>query len=599
VDVRARYDSDDVAWLSAPDSEVESQWVERKVWCDAREIARQVSGFANGKPPGGLFVLGAERTGEIRGIEGHERAVDERVAELRNLVEGPVGWKERRVPAQNKTLLFLFVPFSENRVVCLSDGTAYRRVGAKTFEMSPEEIREQRDARGELHFEDEVCCPYAEDVLDAELGAAFLEELRARNGLTLPQDLRAAVVNRKLARETERGLHLTNAGILALGRDPTRWMGGARVRFLRFEGTEERFGTHRNVVKDQWFEGGAVPRLIEQFRAFMRTQVREFDYLGPNGLFVHEPEYPEFVWDEAVVNALVHRAYTLADASVFVRVFDDRVEVESPGGFPGTVRPPDRLFSFPRNRNLANALQYLKLVRLAHEGTRRMQQEMAAMGLPPPELEEVKGGSHVRVTLRNDIERRKARTGADDVPRQWREVEEALRDDLAIRRGYGVRQFEQLRARGAIPPASVLRAVTELFRVGQDGDALLQKIVWRLDGLPASLLQPLADELANELIAGRLRRPSVVEMIVPFLAAQPNALEIVLRHLENRKVIPKVVANDEGIAPLFAVLSHAVNASVVPPRDWLARVMRVCERHRGAPEAKRLYSEISGRPLAD
>jgi ATP-dependent DNA helicase RecG len=89
-------------------------------------------------------------------------------------------------------------------------------------------------------------------------------------------------------------------------------------------------------------------------------------------------------------------------------MFDDRLEVESPGGFPPFVSP-DNIYGnpHPRNPKLMGAMYFLKFVKMAAEGTRRMRDTMTEMGLPRPEFAQKEiGHSRVRVTLRNDIEHR-------------------------------------------------------------------------------------------------------------------------------------------------------------------------------------------------
>jgi ATP-dependent DNA helicase RecG len=69
----------------------------------------------------------------------------------------------------------------------------------------------------------------------------------------------------------------------------------------------------------------------------IRSQLREFSKLGKDNKFYTETEYPEDAWYEAIVNACVHRSYVLSNKVVFVKIFDDRLVVESPGGFPPNV----------------------------------------------------------------------------------------------------------------------------------------------------------------------------------------------------------------------------------------------------------------------
>jgi ATP-dependent DNA helicase RecG len=291
-------------------------------------------------------------------------------------------------------------------VICLSNGKAFRRQGERTIELTSDEMVELRYARGQRSFELEKAAAFSDDLLDSQQKAAFLDGVTQRNGLTLPTTIKDALTNKGLIDQRTGALNF--AGLIALGKAPADFLPGARLRFLKFEGTEEISGAQRNVVKDTWFDG-PIPRIVADFRAFMRSTIREFDYLGKDGKFVREPEYPEFALDEAVVNALVHRAYSLRNMAVFVRMFDDRVEIESPGIFPSNARPDSEgvfPFSAPRNPKLAQALQYLEIVRLAKEGTKRMHDEMARLGLPAPRFREVQSAKVV-VTLFNDLERRR------------------------------------------------------------------------------------------------------------------------------------------------------------------------------------------------
>ena len=68
----------------------------------------------------------------------------------------------------------------------------------------------------------------------------------------------------------------------------------ARVRFIRYEGTEEKFGTQMNVIKDVIFEGNILQQVVEAVK-YLNTQIKEKTYLGSDGLFKTDEEYPQFV----------------------------------------------------------------------------------------------------------------------------------------------------------------------------------------------------------------------------------------------------------------------------------------------------------------
>ena len=117
--------------------------------------------------------------------------------------------------------------------------------------------------------------------------------------------------------------------------------------------------------------------LIAYRLAFVRTQIKEHTYLGQDGRFRTDPQYPEFCWTELCVNAICHRDYSILGTDIQVKLFDDHMTVESPGILPGLVRPNNiREMHFSRNH---------KLVKEFGEGVDRMFREMAEAGLPAPE----------------------------------------------------------------------------------------------------------------------------------------------------------------------------------------------------------------------
>ncbi|MFB3108018.1 MAG: ATP-binding protein, partial [Candidatus Binatia bacterium] len=114
-------------------------------------------------------------------------------------------------------------------------------------------------------------------------------------------------------------------------------------------------------------------------------------------------EYPTFAWQEALVNAVAHRDYTLTGASIEVWMFDDRIEVRSPGLLPSPVTLEQlrlhKRVHFSRNPLLVRTLGDLGYLQEMGEGVPRIFQEMEHYGLRPPELSTE--GFFFTVTLRN------------------------------------------------------------------------------------------------------------------------------------------------------------------------------------------------------
>lgn len=115
---------------------------------------------------------------------------------------------------------------------------------------------------------------------------------------------------------------------------------------------------------------------------FISANLREFTRFE-NGRFEARPEYPNDAWYELLINAVVHRSYQYRNASIFIRLFDDRIEFESPDGFMPQVTP-DTIYTMhrPRNRHLVFALKEFGEVKCMNEGTKRVRQEMEEVSLP-------------------------------------------------------------------------------------------------------------------------------------------------------------------------------------------------------------------------
>ncbi len=156
-----------------------------------------------------------------------------------------------------------------------------------------------------------------------------------------------------------------------------------------------------NVVKDKIFTGRILD-MVEKTLSFVRDQIKEHTYLGKEGKFVTTPEFLEFVWKEIIINAATHRDYSIKGTDIQVKMFDDRIVVESPGNLPGIVRLNNmRQVHFSRNPKIAAFLHEYDYVQEFGEGVDRMYREMEKAGLPAPEYKDV--AFMLNATIRNRI----------------------------------------------------------------------------------------------------------------------------------------------------------------------------------------------------
>ena len=360
---------------------------------------------------GGLLVIGMSDDGKVEGCRSISAENLNKLERAGYLYCPDARYTSKRIPATNirgesDFLLLFHVLYREDKLVANVRGDAYSRIGSSKHKLTHLEMREIEADKGQISLEREPSRVSYPDGFNGEAIERFAARVCTRNGWNdhSPEDVMELL---HLGKRGSSRFVPNVACALLFAADPTDEFPGCRIRFLRFEGEHEGTGERFNATKNLWITGN-VPDLIVEAANILDAQLREFSRLGPDGKFVTVSEYPRLAWYETVVNACVHRSYGLRNMDVFVKMFDDRLVVESPGGFPPFVTP-ENIYEMhhPRNPTLMGALAYLDYVQCAHEGTRRIRQTMADMELPAPEFSQLEAGhAMVRVTLRNDVKQR-------------------------------------------------------------------------------------------------------------------------------------------------------------------------------------------------
>ena len=155
--------------------------------------------------------------------------------------------------------------------------------------------------------------------------------------------------------------YLTNAGALLVDDSPIRW---SRMFCTRWNGLNKSGGTV-DAFDDAEYTGSVIS-LIENGEAFIKRNAKKMWKKTPNSR-IEMPEYVERSYHEALVNALAHRDYLVNGSEVHIDIYDDRMEIYSPGGMPdGSLiqeRDPLSVPSTRRNPVLAdvyNRLGYME-----------------------------------------------------------------------------------------------------------------------------------------------------------------------------------------------------------------------------------------------
>ena len=188
----------------------------------------------------------------------------------------------------------------------------------------------------------------------------------------------------------------TLIGVLAVGKAPTDWVPGAYVLFLRIDGA-----ALGDPVKDSREVRGALPDLLSEVDDLLKANIQTSVDFTSGPVEMRKPDYPLVALQQIARNAILHRSYENTNAPVRLYWFNDRVEIQNPGGPYGQVTKQN--FGKPgaydyRNPNLAAVMKELGYVQRFGFGIATARRELQKNG--NPELEFQVEDSHVAAIIR-------------------------------------------------------------------------------------------------------------------------------------------------------------------------------------------------------
>lgn len=354
----------------------------KSVKIEPKALAVPIVAMANAD--GGMLAIGiSDKTRRIEGIDQHTAHVNELLKVPFSLCIPSVNIKPEYIPCIDSEgkpnhVLLLHIPASATLHANQAD-EVFMRVGDSSRKLGFEERMSLMYDKGERYFEDTA----AYDATIEDIDFNYVQDLLNIIGYT-KSPLEYLKENNNFITYKDGKEQISTACILLFGKKPQLFFPRARVRFIRYMGTEEKVGREMNVIKDVTFEG----RIIDQIRKtidYLESQVKEHTYLGEKGVFVTDREYSPFVLQEMTVNSICHRDYSIKGTEIQIKMFDDRLVFETPGKFPGIVRSDNiRHTHFSRNPKIAEFLKAYKYVREFGEGVDRMCKELEAKGLHDP-----------------------------------------------------------------------------------------------------------------------------------------------------------------------------------------------------------------------
>ena len=288
--------------------------------------ANEIAAFANAN--GGVLLCGVTDEGEMQGMSREQMvALDSVLVEVStNSIKPAVRIRthHRQLP-DGKRLLLVEVPEGDSQHD--SPGGSYIRVGGSKQKMTSDERLRLAQRRGQARFRsfDEQTVP--------DTGFGTLDEWLWKPLLTAEgaADPESALGKLALLKPDEAGIpRATIAGVLLCTRNPEQWLPNACITATRYRGKERASGQ----IDAQEITGplnrqiaDAVSFAVRNMHVAARKEPARVDL----------PQYSDKALFEALVNAVVHRDYSVHGSRIRLSMFEDRLEIQSPGSLPNNL----------------------------------------------------------------------------------------------------------------------------------------------------------------------------------------------------------------------------------------------------------------------
>ena len=317
-----------------------------KSWC------KSISAFANGL--GGVLVFGISEDNRILGLENAENDA-EIISEQIKAKLDPIpnfNLSFHKTENKEKIISLKVIPGDETPYYYIGDGMkiAYHRVGNESVPADRAKMKELV-LRGTIASYDSLKSKYNfNDYSFSKLKATY----KQRNGNSFEN---ADYESFGLVDEDG---NLTNAGALLADESPIRH---SRLFCTRWNGLDKAPGVI-DAIDDKEFSGGLIS-LLQDGLDFMKNNSKVQWKKVSEGR-VEMPDYPKRPLLESLVNALIHRNYLEVGSEVHVDIFDDRIEIFSPGGMLDGSKVQDldlmNISSRRRNPVIADIFNRLKFM---------------------------------------------------------------------------------------------------------------------------------------------------------------------------------------------------------------------------------------------
>ncbi len=315
---------------------------------DNRALAKELVAFANLR--GGRVILGIDDDGSVAGIT-RDHLEEWVMTTCRDKIRPElIPYYEiiRDVePGKDVAIVQVDRGWAVHHVWHNNHRTYYIRVGTQSREASAEELERLFQQRGAFRLEMRGVSGSSSGDFDYRRLNDYFQRIRSQEtpGMDDLGAWQSLLVNTEFLVEEDDTTPATVAGLLLFCANPNRFLPQAGIDAVAYPGKEKNYAAKerlaiRGPMTALFGSQGLVENgLVEQAVEFARRNTEVSASLADGARRQERWSYPEEAIREAIVNAVVHRDYLLSGTTVELSIYEDRLEVISPGRLPNGITP--------------------------------------------------------------------------------------------------------------------------------------------------------------------------------------------------------------------------------------------------------------------
>jgi len=366
----------------------EDECLEYKEGFNDDDVASTIASFSTNN--GGYILLGVKDDGTPKGYRCNPKELDSKLYNLAKNMNGGRAIIEIGYENYNTDSFIVVIRVLEGEKKPYGwKGIYYNRIGSSDEKLSPEQITEILLKSKNLHY----------DCLTSELfhRKGCINDIDENKVMNYIQKAKTSIRNKNIDFKEitpflknfsliDKNNYVNNASILIFGRNPQSFFKSSIIQLLIYSGDEI---TELNLKKRNTFDGDLIKQVNEVFKLIKLNTENKIIMEGLKRIEISQ--YPSPAIREALINALVHRDYSISDSNITIRLFDNRLEIINPGGLMKGVNLEELKkgghHSVRRNPTICSLFDNLGYMEQCGNGIKSMISAMKNSGLQEPKIE--------------------------------------------------------------------------------------------------------------------------------------------------------------------------------------------------------------------